>query len=243
MVFLLQNICLKGRVIDKIKIEVVMDKLEAIENRHSVRKYLDKAIEQEKIDELNKEVEIVNKQSGLNIQLVTNEKACFGGIMSYGKFENVSNYFVMVGKKAKDLDEKIGYYGEWLVIKSQQLGLNTCWVGLSYSKSNAKATVNAGEKLVCVISLGYGANEGKEHKSKTINQVSNYSPLEPDWFKDGVECALMAPTAINQQKFYIEKTGDEVEITAGLGFYAKVDLGIVKYHFETGAGKENFKWK
>ena len=53
----------------------------------------------------------------------------------------------------------------------------------------------------------------------------------------------MAPTAINQQKFYIEKTGDEVEITAGLGFYAKVDLGIVKYHFETGAGKENFKWK
>ena len=174
MVFLLQNICLKGGVVDKIKIEVVMDKLEAIENRHSVRKYLDKAIEQEKIDELNKEVEIVNKQSGLNIQLVTNEKACFGGIMSYGKFENVSNYFVMVGKKAKDLDEKIGYYGEWLVIKSQQLGLNTCWVGLSYSKSNAKATVNAGEKLVCVISLGYGANEGKEHKSKTINQVSNY---------------------------------------------------------------------
>ena len=115
-----------------------MDKLEAIENRHSVRKYLDKAIEQEKIDELNKEVEIVNKQSGLNIQLVTNEKACFGGIMSYGKFENVSNYFVMVGKKAKDLDEKIGYYGEWLVIKSQQLGLNTCWVGLSYSKSFPK---------------------------------------------------------------------------------------------------------
>ena len=243
MVFLLQNICLKGKVVDKIEIEVVMDKLEAIKNRHSVRKYLDKAIEQDKINELNAEIEMINKESGLNIQLVTNEKTCFGGIMSYGKFENVSNYFVMVGKKSKDLDEKVGYYGEWLVIKAQQLGLNTCWVGLSYSKSKAKATVNAGEKLVCVISLGYGANEGKQHKSKAMENVSNYSPMDPDWFKDGVECALMAPTAINQQKFYIEKTGDVVEITAGLGFYSKVDLGIVKYHFEIGAGKENFKWK
>ena len=243
MVFLLQNICLIDDVLDKIKAEVVMDKLEAIENRHSVRKYLDKPIEQEKIDALNAEIEVVNKESGLNIQLVTNEKSCFGGIMSYGKFENVTNYIVMVGKKAKDLDEKIGYYGEWLVIKAQELGLNTCWVGLSYSKNNARATIDAGEKLVCVISLGYGANQGTQHKSKSMEKVSNYSPLDPDWFREGVECALMAPTAINQQKFYIERKDDIVDITAGLGFYSKVDLGIVKYHFEVGAGKENFKWK
>ena len=25
--------------------------------------------------------------------------------------------------------------------------------------------------------------------------------------------------------------------------YGKMDLGIVKYHFELGAGKENFTWK
>jgi hypothetical protein len=24
--------------------------------------------------------------------------------------------------------------------------------------------------------------------------------------------------------------------------YSKMDLGIVKYHFELGAGKENFEW-
>ena len=31
-------------------------------------------------------------------------------------------------------------------------------------------------------------------------------------------------------------------INAGMGFYTKVDLGIAKYHFEIGAGKENFCW-
>lgn len=27
-----------------------------------------------------------------------------------------------------------------------------------------------------------------------------------------------------------------------MGFCTKIDLGIVKYHFEIGAGKENFEW-
>lgn len=93
-----------------------MDKLKAIKERHSVRKYLKKEIEQEKVDRLNAEIDSINQESGLNIQLVTNEDTCFGGIMSYGKFENVSNYIALIGKKTKKLDEMVGYYGEKLVI-------------------------------------------------------------------------------------------------------------------------------
>lgn len=220
-----------------------MDKLKAIKERHSVRKYLKKEIEQEKVDRLNAEIDSINQESGLNIQLVTNEDTCFGGIMSYGKFENVSNYIALIGKKTKKLDEMVGYYGEKLVILAQQLGLNTCWVGLTYSKNNVQADIGLGEKLVCVISLGYGANQGNQHKNKAASKVSNLKVDDPKWLKDGVESALAAPTAINQQKFYIERNGKEVEIVAGIGFYAKVDLGIVKYHFEVGAGKDNFVWK
>ena len=36
---------------------------------------------------------------------------------------------------------------------------------------------------------------------------------------------------------------ESVEFVDKGGFFSKVDLGIVKYHFEIGAGKENVKWK
>lgn len=53
---------------------------------------------------------------------------------------------------------------------------------------------------------------------------------------------LMAPTAMNQQKFTFTLKGDKVRADAGLGFYAKVDLGIVKYHFELGAQRTGEVW-
>ena len=73
--------------------------------------------------------------------------------------------------------------------------------------------------------------------------MSNVSPDAPEWFKQGVEMALLAPTAVNQQKFRFELDGNTVMARAGLiGTCLKIDLGIVKCHFELGAGKENFVW-
>ena len=37
-----------------------------------------------------------------------------------------------------------------------------------------------------------------------VQQVSNACDLTPAWFQKGVEAALLAPTAINQQKFSFE---------------------------------------
>ena len=221
-----------------------MELMEAIINRHSVRRYNDKPIEKEKIDELLKEIDLCNKEGDLNIQLVTNEPEAFDGFMAhYGHFSGVSNYIAVVGKKGKNFDERCGYYGERLVLKAQQLGLNTCWVALTYKKIPGAFEVAKGEKLSCVISLGYGINQGKSRPSKTVGEVSNIDKDSPEWFRKGVEAALLAPTAVNQQKFYLTLKGGKVCAKAGLGFYAKVDLGIVKYHFEIGAGKENFSWE
>lgn len=221
-----------------------MNLLEAINARHSVRKYIDKPIEKNLIDELNKEIETINKESGLNIQLITNEPKAFNCAMAhYGKFSGVSNYFAMVGKKEKSLDEKIGYYGEKLVLKAQQLGLNTCWVALTYRKIPEAYKIKKDEKLLLVISLGYGETQGANRKSKTPEKVSNISAASPEWFKAGISAALLAPTAMNQQKFYFSLKNNEVQAKNGIGFYAKVDLGIAKLHFEIGAQKDNFIWK
>ena len=222
---------------------------EAITARHSVRKYIDKEIPADIVTALQDKIAEYNKVGNLNIQLVLNETRAFTGMLSYGSFSGVRNYFVMVGKKGADLDERVGYYGEQLVLLAQTLGLNTCWVGLSYRKVPEAYNVGKDEKLACMIALGYGETQGVRHKIKTIEQVSNASDLTPAWFKRGVEAALLAPTAVNQQKFsfeYVGMSNNRHLVRAKKGFsmigYTKMDLGIAKYHFEIGAGKENFEW-
>ena len=222
---------------------------EAITVRHSVRKYIDKEIPADIVTVLQDKIAEYNKVGNLNIQLVLNETRAFTGMLSYGSFSGVRNYFVMVGKKGADLDERVGYYGEQLVLLAQTLGLNTCWVGLSYRKVPEAYNVGKDEKLACMIALGYGETQGVSHKIKTIEQVSNASDLTPAWFKRGVEAALLAPTAVNQQKFsfeYVGMSNNRHLVRAKKGFsmigYTQMDLGIAKYHFEIGAGKNNFDW-
>ena len=222
---------------------------EAITARHSVRKYIDKEIPVDIVTVLQDKIAEYNTVGNLNIQLVLNETRAFTGMLSYGSFSGVRNYFVMVGKKGADLDERVGYYGEQLVLLAQTLGLNTCWVGLSYRKVPEAYNVGKDEKLACMIALGYGETQGVSHKIKTIEQVSNASDITPSWFKKGVEAALLAPTAVNQQKFsfkYVGMSNNRHQVRAKKGFsmigYTQIDLGIAKYHFEIGAGKDNFEW-
>ena len=222
---------------------------EAITARHSVRKYIDKEIPADIVTVLQDKIAEYNKVGNLNIQLVLNETRAFTGMLSYGSFSGVKNYLVMVGKKGADLDERVGYYGEQLVLLAQTLGLNTCWVGLSYRKVPEAYNVGKDEKLACMIALGYGETQGVSHKIKTIEQVSNASDLTPAWFKRGVEAALLAPTAVNQQKFsfeYVGMSNNRHLVRAKKGFsmigYTQMDLGIAKYHFEIGAGTDNFEW-
>ena len=220
---------------------------EAIKARHSVRQYLDKPIEAEKIKQLQTLIEKSNREAGLHMQLVTGEPNAFGGGMAkYGKFSGVRNYIAMVCKKGDDT--ALGYYGEQVVLLAQTLGLNTCWVGLTFSKQPDKFEVQSGEHLVCLVPVGYGATQGVQHpQKKTIDDVAEGKPF-PEWFIRGVEAALLAPTAVHQQLFrFVLRDGNKVEakkvfsLTNGFG-YAPIDLGIAKCHFEIGAGKENFEW-
>ena len=217
---------------------------EAIVARHSVRQYMEKPIEAEKIEELKDLIEECNREGGTHLQLVTNEpKAFAGGMAKYGKFSGISNYIAVVGKTGDDT--LLGYYGEKVVIRAQMLGLNTCWVGLSFSKQPDSYQVLDGEKLFCVISLGYGANQGVQHKLKPIENFAEANGAMPEWFRQGVEAAILAPTAVNQQKFkFILHDGNRVEAKAKFSLigYAQLDLGIAKYHVEVGARKENFEW-
>lgn len=216
-----------------------MDKIKLMMERHSVRQYDDRSISEKDLAILAKEIGTCNTLGNLHFQLVINEPKAFDCFKAhYGKFKGVKNYIVLIGKKSKHLDELCGYYGERLVLKIQELGMNSCWVAMTYKKIPSAFTIEKGEKLVIVIPFGYGLTSGVEHKIKKPIQVSNISNETPDWFNKGVEAALLAPTAMNQQKFKFSYKDNEVYAKAGVGFYTKVDLGIAKYHFELGSNKK-----
>ena len=220
-----------------------MDILDAIQTRHSVRSYLQKPLEDGVKSALQNEIRAINQEAGLHFQLVVNEPKAFDSLMArYGKFSGVTNYIALVGKKSPNLDELCGCHGERLVLLAQQLGLNTCWAAMTYRKVPGAFQLAPGEKLVLVIALGYGEAQGIPHKSRPAADVANVSGA-PEWFRAGVDAALLAPTAMNQQKFTLTLENGKVRAKAGTGFYTRIDLGIVKYHFEAGAGKENFQWE
>ena len=216
--------------------------LESIKSRHSVRAYSDELIDDATSNLLNDYINECNAKSGLNFQLVLNDPNAFDCFLShYGKFSGVKNYIALVADRSKATYESIGYYGEKIVLFAQTLGLNTCWVALTYKKTSA-VSISNGQKIHAVIAIGYGENQGKPRKSKKITDVCD-AGNHPEWFIKGIEGSLLAPTAINQQKFYFTRNGNVVKVKSRIGPYSKMDLGIVKLHFEICAGIENFVWE
>ncbi len=219
-----------------------MDALELMKKRHSVRSYTPSPLSAQDAAAVRTLLADLSDESGLRFELITDSGKAFSGLLGrYGKFSNASSCILVAGAKGGDNQEKAGYYGEKAVLAATGLGLGTCWVAGTYDKK--RIPLLKGEELVCVITIGYAATPGRPHRSKTREEVAIAPEPAPDWFVRGVEAALLAPTAINQQKFVLELDGATVRArTSGFGFYTKLDLGIVKLHFELGAGKENFSW-
>lgn len=219
-----------------------MEITEAIMNRHSVRRYMNIAIKDRIADEIRAKIDDINSETGLGIQLVQNDPEGFKGILAhYGNFSGVNNYIVMAGPEG--MDKEIGYYGEELVILAQQLGLNTCWAGISAASLVGAFDLDDGEAYCISIAVGYGEDHGNERSTKVFDDVVTVNGPLPAWFRSGVDAALLAPTAMNRQSFRFELLDDgHVRVSVRRGVFSRVDLGIIKYHFEEGSGKDGSVW-
>lgn len=220
-----------------------MNDLEAIRQRHSVRQYKPDRIEAEKVAQLKAKIDELNAEGGLHLQFIEDADKTYNKLFNrVSGLGSAPSVIACVGKDAAGLDQRVGYYGEKLVLFAQEIGLNTCWTG-TFNRKNITADIPEGERLVISIAIGYGKDPGRSRKSKSKEQVSETvsgsDSERPEWFEKGVEMALLAPTAINQQKFLIKLNGDEsVEFIDKGGVLSQVDIGIVKCHFEIGSGKK-----
>lgn len=221
-----------------------MTMLEAIKERHTVRKFTDAPISEDAVKLLKDRIQMLNEKYGLNIELVTNNSE---GVASVARFlisKGVNNYFVLAAKKGENADEKLGYCGSDLCLYAQTLGLNTWWIGGMYSTKGVMKNIESDDvKVNSIIVVGYGQTQGVPHKSKTADDVSSYEGEKPEWFKAGVDALLLAPTAVNRQGFTVKGHDGKVSISYSAGPFSGVDLGIGKHHFELGAGAENFEWE
>ena len=217
-----------------------MNPQEAIDARRSVRAYIDRPIPADIRQNLDAFAAHCNSESGLSISIQYDDPEGFDSRLArYGHFRNVKNYIVLAGVQRPDFDFECGYYGEKIVLYAQSLGLNTCWAALTFNKRKVRQLLKQGETLCMVIALGYGETQGNRRRSKTGQDVTEGVDKPPRWFTAGVEAALKAPTAMNQQKFvFTIENGEPAARVKGLGSYTKVDLGIVCWHFEAVTGRK-----
>lgn len=217
---------------------------EAIKRRHTVRKYSDRKLSLEIIDQLNVRIRENNDKYGLKMRLVTDNVGILSPFIRLLLTKGVRNYIVLAGDDTADVDERLGYCGADLILFAQTLGLNSWWIGGLFNRKAARENARASEaeKITGVIILGYGATQGVPHQSKRSEDISSYQGAAPEWFVKGVQAVLSAPTANNRQAFTITGDGQRMALTCDNGVYSGTDLGIGRYHFEAGEGKDNFEW-
>ena len=219
-----------------------MTLIEAIGQRHSVRRYHPEPLPALAREKIIRATELLNRLEDIEFTLVENEPEAFSGLLAYGSFSGVTNYIVITAPKGHDADIKGGCRGELLVLYARTLGLDTCWAGLSYRRSSPLfPKPEKGRRILACIAIGRGIDHGHPHRIKS-----------PGWFDAGVKAALLAPTAVNQQRFrftYIapETPGGLPAVRAralfSLAGYRRVDLGIAMLHFKLCSSRALFRWE
>lgn len=220
----------------------VMDTIRA---RHSVREFDGRAPEGAALEALKAAIGECSRESGLNIQLVTDNPEAFQVVARFGLIHGaVANVAFVTGKGEAD-DEAIGFWGQKIVLAAQEAGLNTCWVAMSSRRKN-KAVRTAGEKVRLVVAVGYGTTQGVARKTKPAAELATIECAEtPVWFETAMEAAQLAPTAMNNQNFHVtlRADGKTVAIEAPKGGWNMVDLGIVKRNFQEAADELGADWR
>lgn len=228
---------------------------EAIKNRHSRRSYLREALRDDDVRYLKGRIREYNQKYGLHMKLVCGHPEIFKGFRnSYGMFHNVENFIMMMGN-SRDvyMQEKLGYFGERLILEAVSRNMGTCWVGGTFAKSALEPYVKDGEKLYCVIAIGYTSDKkslkeqlisrATRRNGKSVEAMSNYTSRSPEWMKNGMEAVQLAPSALFKQPVYFRQEQKcvyaEVEHPES---HEMLDLGIAMLHFEIGAEDGAWTW-
>jgi nitroreductase len=241
----------------------------AITQRHSRRKFdPSKPVSPEMIPSLREICLGFRPFPEARVELVTEspDKVFKGVLGSYGKVKGALAYLAFIGNMQSPMvQEAVGYTGEGLILEAVSRGLGTCWVsGMFHPEvAGGSARIKTGERVLAVSPIGFPIESspfdermlsgfGRSHKRKPISELVSGLPEKewPDWTREALEAARLAPSAYNRQPWRFSVKPDSILVSADEkiadhGTSRRLECGIAMLHLEIGArekGKAG-KWE
>lgn len=194
---------------------------------------------------------------------------------TYGLIRNAKTLLVAIGRRSLARDNKaavdFGYDFEKIILKATDLGIDTCWMGMSYKEDALRELAGVGndERIVMASPIGYSKGDNildkltrysiKAHKRLSFESIFSHgkigvplTELKDERYRICLEMLRRSPSAGNAQPWRV------VQTEGGFDFYSKAkkiydnlkdkridftynDMGIAKCHFELTALKYNLK--
>ncbi|NQT79154.1 MAG: nitroreductase family protein [Candidatus Aminicenantes bacterium] len=177
--------------------------LQLVRSRRSIRRYLDKPVEREKILTCIEAARLA--PSADNVQpwrfLILDEpdlrtrfaKEVFSGIYSISKFAVKAPVLILIlarldiianriGKQIQNISYyyiDIGIAGEHIVLQAEELGLGTCWVGwFNPRKARKFLKIPRKYKIVSLMAVGYYEKKpSKDRKRKALQEIAWFNKI------------------------------------------------------------------
>jgi len=244
--------------------EVIMDKLpfgrwhKAIFHRISRRSFGPKDLEPEERSSLREFCQDFRPFSGVRAELSvgSSDRVFKGAIGSYGKITGAQAFIAFIGNtKDPNVNEKIGYFGEGIILEVTARGFDTCWVGGYFNPKIVAGVlgIKKGERVYAVTPVGHALEEFssqeklmrrfiKAHKRVSMEELVTGIEREqwPKWIEEALEGARVAPSAHNNQpwEFNVSSKGITISISKERGKlkqFNRMDCGIALLHIQLGA--------
>lgn len=207
--------------------------IDSLRLRHSVRAFSPEPLDKHQINSLKAAITDVNTHEyGMRFQLVTDSHGALGSFKaSYGMFKNANNYIAgVVDTSYSNYVVRGGYFGMKLMMHAFNIGLGTCFVSVTFSRSATEILVRPGEKLLFVIAIGKEQDNARQSLIATIatkfaHRKQGLTPMDfldttLPWEKicasfphllTGLEAVSYAPSAYNKQPvgILIKKANDD----------------------------------
>ncbi|QGG49289.1 nitroreductase family protein [Heliorestis convoluta] len=227
----------------------------AIQVRTSRRKFNGEPLKSHDISVLQSLCQSFRPFHGLRAVLVNEPPDdIFTGLAgSYGKVKDAPAYMAFIGKSdLEEVEGKIGYLGEALILEATAAGLSTCWVAGFFCPYMVRSQIDLQEreKVYAVTPLGYtdkGLNFEEKTMSFLVSSKKRKSLVQltagqdhttwPQTVQEALKAVQWAPSAVNRQPWRIRREEKSFIIATdgpqgSYGISKRLDCGIAMVHFE-----------
>lgn len=211
-----------------------MDPRELIDRRYSCRTYLERPISP--ADRETLAAYMATRTAGplgsaLRFGLIAaapDDASALRRLGTYGFIKGATGYIVGAVRKGPGDLEDFGYVLEKVVLQATALGLATCWLGGTFTRSSFTSRfggVGRDETMPAVVSTGYPGDDGGVARIREREEGTRRFPpgelfFDTEWgvplageraggYADALAAVRMGPSATNRQPWRIVRRGDD----------------------------------